>query len=558
MRTIYKLDWVDGIVCALVALTTFVVLMSTMGMGVPRDESFYYHAATQYAGWYDAMAANWDAGRFLESFTQPVVDRHMSYNAEHPALTKLLFGLSWKYLAKEWGWLPEIVALRVPAVVFASTLCGVLYLWSRQLFGRVAGVIAPVLLMLQPRFFWHAHLACFDVPVVACWVSVAYLYWRSLDDARFGPLLGIAWGIALSVKLNAFFLPLVLGLHWLVVAALNWRAGTKPKFPWLFAWMGVIGPVLFLALWPRHWFETVDRITWYLNFHLKHVHYMVYYFGENIQQPPLPISYPWVMTMLTVPATILLAVFAGATLYGARARDSARTDGRDRRYTGLLLAINCLFPIALISMPNTPIFGGTKHWAPAMPFFSMLAAAAIVWTGAALGRALIGRVPASSAALRGVAIAAITAAVCGPAVVGSIENHPLGPSYYNEFAGSYRGAADLGMFRTFWGYQSRDALPWINANAPERGRVWTQNTTGGAWTMYKRDDLLRKDLRATGAAASQLALQHEQKAFVYRQIEVWEHYGTRAPKHVVHRDGVPYLSVYLKPGTKLLNSATAQ
>ena len=39
----------------------------------------------------------------------------------------------------------------------------------------------------------------------------------------------------------------------------------------------------------------------------------------------------------------------------------------------LLLITSLIFPIALISLPNIPIFGGTKHWMPAMPYLALFA-----------------------------------------------------------------------------------------------------------------------------------------------------------------------------------------
>lgn len=529
----------DGALAIGVALLTFVALMATMDIGVPRDESFYYHAGVKYVGWFNEMWANLQAGRFFDTFEQASVDRHMSYNAEHPALMKMLFGLSWQTFSQKLDWLSGIEALRLPAVVFSSTLAAFVYLFGKSLSGRTAGVLAVALLFLQPRFFWHAHLACFDIPVIACWVLVVYGYWRTLERQAWGWVLftGLCWGVALSVKLNAFFLPGVLGLHWIVKAILDRKAGRPFQFPWVFVSMALFGPLLFFGLWPRHWFDTVDRVQWYLNFHLKHVHYFVYYFGENIQKPPLPVSYPWVMTLITVPATILTAFVAGLALY-------RRQVGSDESVTWLLLAINLIFPIALISMPETPIFGGTKHWAAAMPFLAIVAAGGVVVCGRALGLALLNRAPGSSAALRITGIAVVTGAVAGPALYASVENHPMGPAYYNELIGSYRGAADARMVRQFWGFAAAESFDWLNENAQPGARIWSHNTTGYAWRMYQKDGLLREDVRTVGATASQIGLYHHQKAFIYMLIPLWEAYGTRTPVHVVDIDGVPFLSVY--------------
>lgn len=536
-----RLEPLDWVLTSAVFVGTFVLLMATMGIGVPRDESFYFHAALEYYGWFDELWRNIDASRIADSFEQRSVDRHFSYNPEHPALMKILFGLSHALFHDKLEWTSSIVAMRIPAVAFASMLSGVVFLFGRHLYGRGAGVLAVALLLLQPRYFFHAHLACFDIPVIAVWSATFYAYWRSWSSQRWAIATGLLWGLGLSVKLNAFFLPIVLGAHWLwvVVSRIRRHGWHRPPIPWPFVWMAILGPLLFFGLWPRHWFDTIERVTWYMRFHLEHVHYFVYFFGQNIQQPPFPVSYPWVMTALTVPATILLAFVAGVTMW--RRRSSAAYDDRG---TWLLVAIAILFPIALISMPTTPIFGGVKHWMAANVFLAIVAAGGAMRCAEALTIWWASRTPLTGLAARVTASLLIAAAVALPALTMSIENHPFGTSYYNELIGSYRGAADARMMRQFWGYSSRYALDWLNEDAPENARVFLHNTTTQAWRAYQRDELVRDDFRATPASSSTYALYHHQKAFVYVLTGIWEAYDTKVPAHVVDIDGVPVLSVY--------------
>ncbi len=575
----HPLDRNDTVIGTLIFVATLALLMATMDMGFSRDEGFYFKAAYDYIGWFEALWDNLLAGNLAESFSKSNIDKHWGYNKEHPVLVKTLFALSHKLFHDQLAWLSASEAMRLPGAVFGSLTVVVTYLFGRQTFGRLAGLVAAGALLFQPRFFFHAHLTTFDVPVTALWIMVIYAYWRSYESKWWALATGVLWGLALSAKLNAFFIPPVLGLHWLAV---NWRGfgierdqfGIRlrlPPVPWAFVAMAIVGPLLFYALWPRHWFNTWDRVQWYLNFHLKHVHYFVWYFGERLYRPPFPISFPWVMTAVTVPATIL---FAFATGLWAAARqwrlvDWARRwvaalrerrlpetrdaqDGFDPKGTGLLLAINFVFPIALIGMPETPVFGGTKHWMTAMPFLAILAGAgvALAWhqgvrvlgeiAGDSLGQIRLAGIGWALGAL-------LSLSVLGPAAYATSYNHPFGTSYYNELIGSYRGAADAQMMRQFWGYSSRQALPWLNENAPKNSRVWTHNTVGYAWSMYRRDDLVRRDLRPASKHSSQFALYHHQRAFAWPLSRTWKSYGTYAPAHVVSIDGVPLLSVYERP-----------
>jgi 4-amino-4-deoxy-L-arabinose transferase-like glycosyltransferase len=561
------LDWCLGLA---ITAGTLAVLMWTSQMGFPRDESFYFHAAGEYIGWFEELWKHYQAGELEASFTKSNIDEHWSYNSEHPVLMKTLFALSLKLFAHTLGWLEPSLAMRIPGAATGALTVGIVYLFGRQVFGRLAGLVGAGALLFQPRFFFHAHLACFDVPITMFWLATAYAYWRSYDSGGWAVATGLFFGFALCTKLNAFFLPIVFGGHWL---ATHWTSfglvrtdrGTQarlPSLPTAFLWMALLGPLVFYALTPRFWFDTFQRVQSYMAFHLNHVHYFVYYFGENLQHPPLPISYPWVMTLVTVPATILLAAALGA-LQATRTWDLKswverwrrawrsgeipRNRAGDPRGTGLFLAINLLFPIALISMPDTPIFGGTKHWMPGMPFLAIFAGGgALLASRAVRDWWNTHRERAVPTSLRVTVAALLGASILAPAVYGTAHVHPFGTSYYNELIGSVRGAADNRMFRQFWGYASREGFPWLNEHAEQNAEVWTHNTTGYAWWHYQEEGDVRSDLRRTGMKQSQYALYHHQKAFVYQRTKLWQRYDTFTPEHVVSLEGVPMLSIYAR------------
>ncbi len=570
----------DYVIAAVVFVGSLALFLRTTGMGFTRDEGFYFHAASLYIGWFEDLWRNLFAGNLGESFTRENIDQHWSYNPEHPVVMKASFALSHKFFHEILGWMSPSTAWRFPTMITASFLLSGLYLFGRQLAGAWAGIVAVFALLLQPRFFFHAHMACFDVAITAASFWVIYAYWKSFDSRRWAVATGVFFGLALSIKLNAFFLPLILVGHWVILNWREFRLHLRPKtlggpddrrgpsfeippIPLAFWSMAILGPLLFYALWPRHWFETFQRIRWYMNFHLEHEHYFVNYFGQNLQVPPFPISYPFGMTLFTVPATILLAGLLGSLWYffdtgqhrriqsvirDLRARRlPLPTENADPRGTGWLLVINLIFPIALIAMPNTPIFGGTKHWMPAMPFLALFAGFAVAAAAGAIAPVIVQLLPR----WHRLAIAALplvlTLAVAVPAGVATHQNHPFGTAYYNELIGSYRGAADHRMVRKFWGHSSRQALPFLNEDAPEGASVWIHKILRTAWQVYQEEELARPDLRATSQRASDYALYHQQKAFVFVLLPLWEEYGTMAPVHVVEIQGVPLVSVYRRP-----------
>src|SRR5690606_33924801 len=92
-----------------------VVLLGTSSeLGMSRDEGFYVIAADRYAGWYEKLFDDPES-----AFTREVVDRHWSYNHEHPSLPKTVF--AWTVLLDQKGWpaLREAVGLE-PEPLFSK------------------------------------------------------------------------------------------------------------------------------------------------------------------------------------------------------------------------------------------------------------------------------------------------------------------------------------------------------------------------------------------------------------------------------------------------------
>ncbi len=524
------------------AIATIVLLAMTADMGFTRDEGFYFDASAGYAGWFEELEQNAEDGQIRESFSQDGIDRHWGYNPEHPVLVKTAFALSHLLLDERWDVLSPSLAFRFPAFVFTGILVWFLFAFTRRAFNsRAAAVLAPLFLLTIPRFFFHAHLTCFDVPMTAVWMAFMYAYWRSLTSTRWAWITGALWGVALITKLNGFFLPFVLLAHWGIRALPATRLSREgriqvPPVPFALFAMAVLGPIIFYAGWPRHWFDTWNRVAWYFGFHMNHEHYFVWYFGQALIRPPFPVSFPFVMTLVTTPLPLLMAFFGGSgvLLKDWFGRLRARTP--DPLGTGLLVALNIAIPFLIIARPSTPVFGGIKHWFPALPFMCAVAAIGIVRAAALLTEHVRGQ-QAWFTALAGM--------VLSVGLMETVASHPYGTSHYNALVGGYTGAADRDGMRQFWGYASRGALDWLNENAEEGARVHFQNTTGRAAAMYKQEGWLRDDIHlAWSVESADYFLLHHQESFEPLHAEVWLKFGTQSPVHVVTVRGVPVLSVY--------------
>lgn len=588
MRRLPKVGWRDYLVALALFAATFCALgLAQRDQGIMRDEATYFDAARNYWGWLAELGDNVAAGHPGRSLSPANIARYWRVNSEHPGLAKTLFGISWRLFHRrggerapaagddrEGGPLGLISAFRLPGWIFTALGVALLYLFGVRIDSRLAGVAAALLYITIPRAFFHGQLACFDAPIATCWLAVVYAYVRSLSSARWGVLAGVAFGVALATKHNAWFLPPLLLIHYLLVIRpdISLRPLRLPRVPLAFISMAVLGPLIFWAHWPWLWFDTVDHLQRYFGFHLHHAYYNMEYLGRNWGPPPLPVSYPFIMTLFTVPTVTVVLACAGGWLLARYplAGPLARLLGRrattprpavDERFVfeaerswlrpgrgldprlGTLFGVNALFPLALIALPSTPIFGGTKHWLPAYPFFALLG-------GVALGR-LAERLRTAGRGW-GRAALALPLLAALPGAIDTACTHPFGLSQYNALAGGVAGGADLGLNRQFWGYAPRQLLPWIDETFKRGARVYFHDVNYGAYRDYIRVGLLRGDIQYAGMElpairASDYAMVIHELHFNKYDYWIWDSYGTPSPTRVLQLESVPLVSVYSRP-----------
>jgi hypothetical protein len=592
----------DHLVGALLGVAYVIVLVVTApDIGMSRDEGFYVRAADSYGGWIEHVGRRWTCdvaegglGRCAvtcaegqscpggaacpadgqcrspvamecgapgdcSSARRELVDHYWAYNHEHPSLIKGMFALFQLLQTRTEIFVPPSTAYRFFGMVTAGLLLWLIYVFGAQAYSRQVGAFAALAFALMPRVFYHAHLDCFDVPIALMALLVTYAYWRSLTDLRWVVLVGIAYGLALATKHNAWTFPLIYLVHFAFVVLSERRRRRRGEGrriglgPWWLLGMALLGPPIFVGLWPWLWYDTLARFREYGAFHLNHEHYNMAYFGVNYFRPPLPASFPWVMLAITVPTTTVALALAGIgtrlhALLPFHLEERWWPDGRaelDAARTDVLLFGCLLAPLVVISLPSTPIFGGTKHWFTAYPFLAIFAGVGFVGAARALRRRLGGRVPFARYAVR-VGLAAV---LLTPAALETIHSHPFGLSHYGSLAaGGAPGAADLGMNRQFWGFTTGSLTSWLNAHLPEGGSVYVCDTTPTAFRMLQEDGRLDRRIRAQPSlVGADYALVHHEHHFVEVDYQIWEAYGTTQPQLVLTYDGVPIISVYRNP-----------
>jgi len=535
------------------------LLSTARGLGFARDEGFYFNACSHYARWFQVLFDT--PKRALERAS---IDASWSANHEHPSLMKSFFALSWMFLHEKWKVFHDAsTAYRFPGMVMMGLCLYVTYVFAAQAYSRRAGLVAAVLLGLAPNMFYNAHLACFDVPIMAMWTCAIYMYWLAeRKGGGYAIWAGIVYGLTLETKHNAWMMPAVVLPHAVMLHFKDLRSGAKGStipVPTSLLSMALIGPVVFVGLWPWLWNDTLPRVQEYVNFHMNHEYYNIEFRGKDYFAPPSPPAYAPTLIFATVPTITVLLFLIGAveTKRGIVSRLLSpllalrniklpkffeRGVAADPFQTDLLILLGFAVPISVFFLPRTPIFGGTKHWFPAYPFMAILAGRGFDLAFEACRSIVQARFPAvTERTLQTAMLLMITA---GPALI-TRHSHPFGLSTYVPFVGGTQGGADLGFNRQFWGFTTESLGPYFEKNAPKGATVFIHDTAWDSWARLVDEKRVPPTLRAVASPSeAQFSIVHHELHMAEVDYNIWMAYGKSTPDFVLTHDGVPIISVY--------------
>lgn len=525
----------------------FALIKTSRTLGFARDESFYFDAATRYASWFRLLAEKPAA-----ALQRGAIDSAWSANHEHPSLVKMAFAFShWLFYEKLHLFSDASTAWRLPGMLSGAVAVGYVYYAGKRRAGPAAGAIAAVLLGAMPHLFYNAHLACFDIPVVAIWALCLGAYARALrvGSWKSAVLFGVTVGLALDTKHNAWLLPAVILPHLMVVGHARWWRARSLAFVKPLVAGVVIGPLVFVALWPWLWHDTQARFHEYTAFHLNHVYYNMEFLHRNYAGPPSPVLYLPVLIAASVP-TVTLALWAFGVLVTIKplATVLRRAFGTPHRVSGAgerlgldLLAM--LVPMGPFFLPSTPIFGGTKHWMPAYPFMALFAARGIFFVGRGLRAWLRARTRRFTVQPVFVSVLLAVTLTAGP-LAETWHSHPFGLSAYVAAVGGTAGGASLGLNRQFWGFTTQSLAPWLAENTKPGDRIYIHDTTGGAWSQMVQEKRLPPDRQPVGSIGeADVAIVHHELHMAEAEANIMTLFGG-APAYVLTHDGVPIISVY--------------
>lgn len=580
----------------LFALAAVVLLLTEQPVGFGRDESVYFSAAERHARWFEGFFSHPAA-----SLEDGAISRSFDFNHEHPALMKNLYGLSFLVLHEKLGLLRPAAAFRFPAFLFAAWMLPLLYGLSRRLWGQGASVFAAVSFLLVPRQFFHSHLAAFDVPIATMWVLVIFCFVNALERPRWWLYTGLAFGLALGTKHNAYFIvaslvPFILFRGWQLTRG-NPRSralffGVNGVFVLavvLYALMAVVmGPQQLLRTFelqsPQFGLFLVTCLlgawlTWQLRDDVPvfrtiaplvamailgplvfYAHWP-YLWHHPVDRTAWYINfhlthnhYAWFYLgeLLRGPPFPLSYVVVKTGLTVPTALFVPMAIGFcvlcwravQLKLTGFefIVLINAVVSILLISLPSVPHFGGVKHWFPSMPFLAILAAGSVERSARALV-AWLGERRRWLTYPR--ALAGLSVLLSLSALIATARIYEFGTSAYSELAGGLPGAASLGMQRQFWANNLSGVLPWVNQNAKPGERIYFHENHGGQLNDLMRNGMLRKDVVPVGAPdQAQLVIYQYHQEFRDAEFLTWQAFGTARPVYGLYLDETPQIIIY--------------
>ena len=491
--------WPDGTIALALAIGAIVVICPTIDhYGLTYDEGWYISKAIRAREWAGLLFDNPAAALSEEgiarywSAAQRVAGGTLMQE-EQPGAPKLVDGLAGYALGRLFGVaFPE----RAGTAIFFAVALAALYVFLAPLWGRTVAVFAAGALFLLPRIFADAHLCTLDVPVMSASFASAVLMFLAVTrrSTPLAALSGLAWGVGLGCKINAVFVPFVLG---------SWVLVMHRKFALRAAIALLVGGVVgFLLTWPWLWRHTWSRLVEYLMFHVKHYPVAVSYFGHVSGSQPW--HYPIVMTAITTPVVTLglgvVGLLAACRLVAGGRRSGLETrpmgQAAWRRSQCVLVLVGGLVNIGFNSLPSAPKYGGVRLFLPFFPFAASLSA---IGLHALIGAA--GRVPALSKGtlltprrLRvGLAVVALL-----PAVRAVGLSHPYQLSYYSVLIGGTRGAVAAGMEATYWGESYLAATNYVAARMKSTDEVWV-DLPGCEWIIRQYLAPMYPDARVTSS-----------------------------------------------------------
>jgi hypothetical protein len=120
---------------------------------------------------------------------------------------------------------------RLPGLVLSAFGAVLVFAWSRELYGRLAALLALLLYAFDPNIIAHSSVVTTDLGATLTFLATVYCLWRFCRRPSWSRLLltGVVFGMAQATKFSALLLaPICLGILGIWMSQ---RSGPEPPLP---------------------------------------------------------------------------------------------------------------------------------------------------------------------------------------------------------------------------------------------------------------------------------------------------------------------------------------
>jgi hypothetical protein len=270
-----------------------------------------------------------------------------------------------------------------------------------------------------------------------------------------------------------------------------------------------------------------------------------YYFGKMYAPPPW--HFPFVMTILAVPFSLILLATVGVL--------STMRQRADRPLGGLFV-LGAFVSLVIFTSGVGQVFDDERFMMPVFPYIAALAGIGFVRILQAAGRFLSNR---RIQLRRPQLVAMMVIVTFVPHLLLAYDLYPHLLSYYSEVIGGAYGAKLLRLETTYWCDPYAEVLSYLNTHAEQGDVIWAECLD--VLIYYQLHGQLRSDLQIAGGpdavptfpdfrlnsatfqAADYVVIQNRQSGF-YTALRTW--LQTRKPDYEFRYRELTLIGVYAK------------
>jgi hypothetical protein len=436
--------------------------------------------------------------------------------------------------------LPFDSAWNLPAVLMGVGGILILFIFLWQTTNPTTALVGLVFLALYPRFWGDLHTNVKDITTAACYALSIYLAWRAVNQRKFTDILlaGIVCGITFNFKVNAIFIPVIVGAWtlWLLISPAK-KYLKNPINSWK---NNVIAPIGFyfivaalsaFGIWAIFWTDPYDHLAYLIRFFQYNTINMEVLLGGNwyCSGVNIPWYYPFWYLAIVTPLPIL-----GFFLIGL-----IRLIGQIwKNPIAALMVLWFIIPLVRFFLPSSSVIDGIRHFEEVIFPLCAIAAIGCNFLVEVSQKILASRIkPKIQFTIHYSLFIILVIYLIYPIIV----YHPYQLSYFNELVGGINGA--YGKYdMDYWGISQKQAVQWINTHAPINANiniVMTGDTAG----KYLRPDLLKR-LNTTDWNHADFVVVLNRQSFFYRYFFIHEYMLYHKPTHTISIQGVPLTWIY--------------